>query len=76
MCSCILLVKLQSRLRCKHDLGDECPLDLQFEQDAVDLIEGLKMHQANFISLVENQYGPVSYLPAEYPARTGGVDEG
>lgn len=36
------------------------PWNLQFEEDAMDLIEGLTIDQANFISLVENQYIPVS----------------
>lgn len=61
---CMLVLRLES---CKHESGEQCPLDLQFEEEAVDLIEGLKIHQANFISLQENQYCPVSYLPAQYP---------
>lgn len=43
------------------------PFVLQLEVDAVVLIELLKIRKANFISFLENQYSPVSYLPAEYP---------
>lgn len=71
----ILLVKLQNGLQCKHDIAGKY-FDLQCEECFVDLMEDLKIHQANFILLVENQYTLVSYLSAEYPRRNGGVDEG
>lgn len=66
----LFTAKLQNKIAVK------CPLDLQLGGNVVDLMEVLKIHQANFISLVENQYIPVSYLPAAYPGRSAGVDEG
>ena len=73
VCSCISLIKLQDRLQCKHQLADRCPFDLQFEEDAVDLDGGTRntSNQFHFIG-GKNQYGPVSYLPAESP---GGMEE-
>ena len=53
LCLCILMFKLPTRLQLKCKITGKCPFDLQFEDDVVDLIKALKIHQANFISLVQ-----------------------